>query len=38
MTEIQNNKLWNFLGFWCLDFAILDTKLQGRAGQLCSGL
>jgi hypothetical protein len=22
---------------WCLEFVILDTKLQGRAGDLCTG-
>ena len=34
MTEIQNNKLWHFLGIWCLEFVILDTKLQGKARYL----
>jgi len=40
MTEIQNPKqknncfepVWNFLfEIWCLNFEILDTKLQGIA-------
>jgi hypothetical protein len=44
MTEIQNPKqknnnfkpVWNlrFVEIWCLEFGILDTKLQGRAREL----
>ena len=25
---------WNLFVIWCLGFVILDSKLQGRAGEL----
>ncbi len=27
-------EIWNLFEFWCLEFVILDTKLQSRAGEL----
>ncbi len=27
-------EIWNLFVIWCLEFVILDTKLQGRAGEL----
>jgi hypothetical protein len=27
-------EIWNLFVIWCLEFVILDTKLQGKAGKL----
>ena len=29
-----NTGIWVLFEIWCLEFVILDTKLQGRAGEL----
>jgi len=43
-TMSRSGRFWSLnigicdlFGIWCLEFVILDTKLQGRAIYLCPG-
>ena len=31
LRRVLNIGIWNLFVIWCLEFVILDTKLQGRA-------
>ena len=38
LRRVLNIGIWDLFVIWCLEFVILDTKLQGRTTYLWPGL
>ena len=37
LRRVLNIGIWDLFEIWCLEFVILDTKLQVKAGELWPG-